>query len=293
MRKTLVFTTIWLGLATTACAHPIAGLKRGADLQPVTLEEIAREVPPGAVLVLGENHGVGLHRDQHLQVLQALRQAGHKVSVGLEFFPLAFQNQVDRWRGGLMTEADFLTAIGWSGTPFEFYRDQALFPNLGEGSRTLALNASRSLTSRVAKVGLEGLTPAEKAELPPGFQLGRASYRERFLAAMGGGHLPSPEVGDRYFAAQSIWDETMAWAATDFLSKGTGQTLVIVVGEFHVQYGGGLPDRLRARTTAPVFTLSQVDLKELSPEEALEAITPHAKYGPRADFVWAAESSQP
>lgn len=287
MRKTLVFTAVWLGFVTAACAHPIAGLHRGADLSPLTLEEIAREVPPGGILILGENHGVGLHRDQHLQVLQALRQAGHRVSVGLEFFPLASQTQVDQWRAGRLAEADFLRQIGWGSLSFDFYRGQALFPDLASGGKTLGLNASRDLTGRVAKVGLEGLTPEETAQLPPGFQLGRASYRERFLEYMGAGHLPSPEVGERYFAAQSIWDDTMAWAAADFLKRAPAQTLVIVVGEFHVQYGGGLPDRLRARTPAPVFTLSQVDLKDLSPEEAREAVAPSVKYGPRADFVWA------
>lgn len=221
-------------------------------------------------------------------LLQALREAGHRVSVGLEFFPASAQADVDAWRDGDLSETDFLERIAWGQPSFDFYRDQALFPRLGEDSRTLALNASRALTSRVAKVGIEGLNASERAHLPPGFTLGRESYRARFLALMP--HLPNPQAGERYFAAQSVWDDTMAFHGAEFLTKAPDQTLVVIVGDFHVQYGGGLPDRLRARTQVPVVTVSQVDLTGLSPSDAAEALAPDALYGVRADFVWGAES---
>lgn len=277
----------FLMLTQVACAHPIAGLKRGDDLTPLTVETLAAGIPKGSVVVLGENHGLATHRDQQVAVLQALRGAGHIVSVGLEFFPAEFQAQVDAWRGGAQTEAEFLKAIGWGNPSFDFYRLQASFPSLEEGAQTVALNASRNLTSRVAKVGLEGLTSGERALLPPGFQLGRDSYRARFAAQMP--HLPDPSALDRYFAAQSVWDEAMAWHATEFLRAHPGQTLVIVVGEFHARYGGGLPDRLRARGAPNVFVISQVNLHGLSPQEALDEIAPTAD-GPRGDAVWAEEA---
>lgn len=284
MVKKLTGTILFLLGTQVACAHPIAGLKKGGDLTPWTPDAMAAAIPKGAVVVLGENHGLAVHRDQHVVVLEALRRAGHKVSVGLEFFPAAFQGAVDAWRAGSLPEADFLTRIGWGSPSFDFYRQQASFPMPSEGSRTLALNAARELTSRVAKVGLTGLTPEELAQLPPNFQLGRDSYRKRFAAQMP--HLPDPSALDRYFAAQSIWDETMAWNATQFTKANPDQTLVIVVGEFHAQYGGGLPDRLLARGASSVFILSQVNIHDLSPEEAVDEIAPTSD-GPRGDAVWA------
>lgn len=278
----------FLAFSQAACAHSLAGLKRGSDLSTVSVAEIAREIPKGSILVLGENHGLKVHRDQHLEILKGLRAAGHQVSVGLEFFPAPFQTDVDQWRAGTLPEATFLQRIAWGQPSFDFYRDQAAFPLLQENGRTLALNAPRGLTSRVAKVGLDGLTAEERAQLPPNFSLGRDSYRERFLSMMP--HLPDG-AGDRYFAAQSIWDDTMAWVATNFIAQNPEQTLVIVVGEFHSQYGGGLPDRLRARGSAPVLTLSQVNLSGLSEAEGLIEIQPSAVNGPRADWVWAAEAN--
>jgi uncharacterized iron-regulated protein len=88
-----------------------------------------------------------------------------------------------------------------------------------------------------------------------------------------------------YFAAQSIWDDTMAWRAVEFLKLHPEQTLFIIVGEFHVQYGGGLPDRLRARGLKNVISLSLVNVDGMSADEEKVATEPTAD-GPRADFIW-------
>jgi uncharacterized iron-regulated protein len=219
--------------------------------------------------------------------MNQLRRQGLKVSVGLEFFTFTDQPFVDQYRQGSLAETDFLKAINWGSPSFDFYRDQAVFADLHEGAQTLALNAPRKVTGKVAKTGLESLDASEKALLPPQFQLGRDSYRRRFLSMMP--HLPDAAAGERYFAAQSIWDDTMAWRATDFIAQHPEQVLVIVVGEFHVQYGGGLPDRILARRPqTPVLTFSQINTTDLSPEEVQEEITPSSIDGPRAHFLWVA-----
>ncbi|MFN9065984.1 MAG: iron-regulated protein, partial [Bdellovibrionales bacterium] len=64
--------------------------------------------------------------------------------------------------------------------------------------------------------------------------------------------------------------------------------IVVLVGEFHKQYGGGLDDRLKARVLSSVMSISQVNTSGLNSEEIKEAIMPHPEYGPRADWIWAA-----
>ncbi|KYG63231.1 iron-regulated protein [Bdellovibrio bacteriovorus] len=251
------------------------------------MEQALSQVTPGSVVVVGENHGLKTHQNQQIAIMTALRAQGLKVSVGMEFFTFTDQVFVDQYRQGQLSETDFLSQIKWGNPSFEFYKDQVQFPLLSEGSQTWALNAPRSLTSKVAKMGLSSLTSEEQALLPPGFALGRESYRQRFLAMMP--HLPNPEAGERYFAAQSIWDDTMAWRAAEFITQHPEQVLVIVVGEFHVQYGGGLPDRIQARSPqTPVWTFSQVNTVDLSPEEIATEMSPSPQYGPRAHFLWLA-----
>lgn len=278
----------------SACAHAeISGILRGNTLQPVLLDEALLSVAPGSILVVGENHGLKEHQRQQMDILTALRARGLKVSVGMEFFTYTQQTLVDSYRGGALTEKDFLTAIQWGQPSFDFYRDQALFPNLSEGSLTVALNAPRSLTGKVAKNGLQALTPEDRALLPPSFSLGRDSYKQRFLAAMLP-HLPSAEAGERYFASQSIWDDTMAWRAVEFISAHPNQVLVIVVGEFHVQFGGGLPDRIAVRAPrVPILTFSQVNTAGLSQQEVETEIAPSPREGPRADFLWLTPAQSP
>lgn len=282
------FPLFLVGLLLSACAHAqIEGILDGTTLAPVSLTETVQAVTPGSIVVIGENHGFQVHQDQQLQIMSALRQKQLKVSVGMEFFTFTHQNFVDQYRQGTLEERDFLKAVGWGSPAFDFYRAQVLFPNPQEGARTWALNAPRQITSKVAKTGLESLDESEKNLLPPQLQLGRESYRKRFLSMMP--HLPDPASGDRYFAAQSIWDDTMAWRAVDFITQNPEQVLVIVVGDFHVQYGGGLPDRLRARAPGvPVWTFSQINTQGLTPEEVETETLPSPKEGPRASYLWLA-----
>lgn len=275
-------------LLVSACAHAeIEGIFRGGDLQEVSLVQSLEKVQPGSIVIIGENHGFQKHRDQQVQILEALRSLGLPVSVGLEFFTYTDQSKVNDYRAGLLSEADFLTAIAWGGISYDYYRSQALFPDLTQGSKTIALNAPRSLTGKVAKGGLDALTNEEKALLPPAFTVGRDSYKRRFLSMMP--HLPTPEAGERYFLSQSIWDDTMAWQAEQFLKTHPQQVLVIVVGDFHVQFGGGLPDRLRHRLPqTPILTFSQVNTTGMTLEELDLEIQPSPTEGPRADYLWLA-----
>ena len=251
------------------------------------ISQIASQVRPGEIIVMGENHGLKTAQQAQLELLQALRAQGLKVSVGMEFFYYPDQALVDDYRRGILPEVDFLQKIQWGQPAYDFYRPQALFPNVAEGEVTLALNAPRSLTGRISKVGIVGLTAEEKLLLPPNFELGRASYKERFLAMMP--HLPTPEAGQRYFEAQSTWDDTMAWRAAEFTATHPDHVLVIVVGDFHAAYGGGLPDRIQARTQQKPLVFSYVNSGGLSQEEVEEALNPSPVYGPRADYIWFAQ----
>lgn len=284
---------VLVAVLVSACAHAqTSGIYRGKDLQAQTLSESLSKVTPGSIVVVGENHGLSEHQRQQVEIMNQLRSQGHRVAVGMEFFTYTDQAHVDAYRAGGLAEADFLKAIAWGQPSYDFYRDQAVFPNLSEGAKTLALNAPRALTGKVAKLGLSALSAEEKALLPPGFSLGRDSYKKRFLEMMP--HLPNPEAGERYFAAQSIWDDTMAWRATDYIQAHPDQVLVIVVGEFHVRYGGGLPDRILARSPrTPVMTFAQVNTAGLSNSEIQDEMNPDTDYGVRADYLWLAPAQSP
>ncbi len=285
-------------LITTVTTAPSAqasvprdGLVNGSSLLPESIDDVVAQVGPGGVLVLGELHGNQAHHARQRQAIKALAASGRcTVSVGLEFLSWPNQDVVNEYFEGRLPEADFLKQVGWGSDPFDNYREQALFPQ-STGGRLLALNAPRSLTGAISKKGIEGLSPEELSLMPPAFQLGSADYRERFEFIMGG-HAPAT-VFERYFAAQSTWDDSMAWIAAEFLAKNPTHCLAIIVGDFHVQFGGGLPDRLQARGLQNVVTISQFDTDGFSETDIETELGPHPKYGPRGSAVWLSGTEAP
>ncbi len=260
-----------------------AQLYNGRSVLPAELTDLTSQVFPGSILILGENHGLAEHRDQHVRILNELRTEGLKVSVGLEFVNYTDQSYIDQYRAGGLTDEQFLGAIHWGQPSFDFYKPQLTFPRPELGEYSLGLNLSRVISSKISKQGLASLTDAEKAFLPPNFELGRDSYKERFRVAAGA-HCPNFE---NCFAAQSSWDDTMAWTAANFIQAHPDQVLVIVVGEFHAQFGGGLADRIRHRLpSAQIHILSQIWAAGLTPEEIQAELQPSLIEGPRADYIW-------
>lgn len=288
MNPILVFAVVVLGFLNVR-AQEIPVLNGSNPSQKVRVQEIAAHIRPGQIVLMGENHGVRSAQQAQLELLNALRRAGRKVSVGLEFFYYPDQPAVSAYREGQLAESEFLKTIQWTPPPYEFYRPQALFPRLEFGEQTLAINAPRTLTGKIAKQGLSSLTAEERSWMPPNFELGRESYRQRFLAQMP--HLPNPEVGDRYFAAQSTWDDTMAWKVSQFAEAHPDQVVVVTVGDFHVQYQDGLPARVLRRSGQKPLVFSFVNAAGLSPEELRAELDPASAYGVRADFIWLASEA--
>lgn len=290
MNAILVFAVFIMSFLSVG-AQEIPILDGAHPQNRLSLQSIVQGVRPGTIIVMGENHGLKSSQQGQVELMKALRAQGLKVSVGLEFFYFPDQPVVDDFCRGFLQETDFLQKIRWGKPSFDFYRDQALFPRYEFGEATLALNAPRSLTGKISKLGLGALTAEEAKMLPPEFQLGRASYKERFLAMMP--HLPDVESGERYFAAQSVWDDTMAWKAAEFIVQHPDQVLLIVVGDFHVSYGGGLPDRLEARTRQRPLIFSYLNTQGLTLAEVQKELEPSPVYGPRGDYIWLAQESLP
>lgn len=272
-------------------AHPHNSLILGGSRQQTTLPQVLSGVKKGSVVIVSELHGHIPHHENQRAVISELQSMAFKVSVGMEFFSFTQQSLLSAYlnsflSGSPMSDEDFLKAVGWGGDNFDNWKPQILY-TIWQGGWTIGLNSPRSLSSRVSRVGVEGLTSAEKKLLPPNFKLGNEKYRERFEAVMGGhgGRKIPKETFDRYFAAQSLWDDTMAWRAADYLHTNPDQVLVILVGDFHVAYGGGLPERLKARGVQDILTISQINTHGLSRQEQ-DFLIENPQWGSRADIIW-------
>lgn len=259
----------------------------------ISLEELATSAQGGDIFVFGETHATpdslsdpqseGHHRNQvrFLEMLRAHTSPRRAVSVGMEFLTYPHQPLVDQFRGGELSEDDFLRAVEWGLSPFEFYRRQVLFPG---GGRTVALNIPRAVSGQVSRGGPGSLDENQRKFLPPIWDRGGAEYFARFQDVMK--DHASPIQIENYFWAQSLWDDTMAWKALESQQAHPDEILVIIVGSFHVEFGQGLPSELKRQQTFPVKTLLQVEVPDWQPETLDAAVRADAVYGEAADYLW-------
>lgn len=260
----------------------------GQSLQPVQLMQATSNIMPGDVVFLGEYHNSINQHDYEMAVLRQLRGQGLRVSVGFEFFNYPNQGEVNSWRQGALPESQMLQrAFQGRADQFDFYREQAQWPRLNFGEMTVALNLPMNIAGAIREKGVEQLNAQERSFLPRDFQIGNDLYKERFTREMQNhGELPvnDPQVLRKYFEAQSAWDDVMAVNAKSFLDSHQDQVLVVIVGEFHSRYGGGLPDRLLARGyRGRVHRFGMVALMDGMPESVY---APSARYGIWADYLF-------
>lgn len=257
----------------------------------LSLEEFGTEISLGDTLVIGEIHGTNQDssRLHHANQVRLIRALGPGTTVGMEFFEYPLQPTVEAYLHHQINEVDFLAQISWGRSPFDQYKEQIWAPT-SWGSQTLALNIPRAIAKKVSLQGPTSLAPEDLDKLPPLWERGSETYWERFRETMKD-HFLNSEI-ENYFWTQSLWDDTMAWRASLFRAQSMDR-LVIIVGEFHVQFGDGLPARLKAHGLQNIKTLLQVKLNQWNEDELAQAIAPDPEYGQSADYIWAYQESTP
>lgn len=281
MVKNFLLWLLFLFLPLQAANAEFLGA-RGESL--TNAQEIANLLSAGDILIIGEVHGQAGAQYGQMQILQELQAQGKKFSVGFEFIAHTNQKHIDDFLDSKISKDEFLNLVGWGkGFSFDYYESQLLLPSQTHLGHSWAINAPREITSQVAKSGIGSLTIDQLSLLAPNLEKGNTLYFERFEKAAGA-HLPSREALENYFWAQSIWDETMAW---QILQRARpDEVFVVVVGEFHAQYGGGLPDRLIKRGAKKVWTISEIWSEGLNEQEITDEMAVHSRYGERANFFW-------
>ena len=282
-------------VSQTACAHIHVEPNQifTGDLQQETFDSLVAKAPPGTVVVFGETHDNAQHHQNQKQFVEAMAAIApeQKVFLAVEHFPYTQQNTLDGYLQKVIGEDVFLQAVGMKKEFYDFYRDLTLLPQKWPNVQTLAINIPRPLANKIGKLGLDSLSEDERALLPPNLTKGNDKYLERARDEIDHGHHLPPQTIENYLWVQSAWDDTMAWQIAKQMQKNPQAIVIVAVGNFHAAYGGGLPDRLKARGVKRVVTFSQVAVSGMSQQEAYDAIAPSSKYGQLADSILTTEGA--
>jgi uncharacterized iron-regulated protein len=226
--------------------------------------ELWERLASSRVICFGEQHDSPEHHYAQKRALEELatRSAalGRPLGVGFEMFQKPYQAALTGFVAGALPEDQFLLdseyAERW-GFDFALYRP--LLQTAREFSlQAVALNAPKELTRKIGRGGLAALDSSEAKQLPQ-LDLENADHKAYFEAAMGDHPMPSggPKLEDMY-AAQVVWDETMAETAASWLSKsGDTSTLIVFAGAGHC-HRAAIPARISRRLKLPVLSVSPV-----------------------------------
>jgi uncharacterized iron-regulated protein len=224
------------------------------------------------VVFIGEDHE---RYDQHLSQLEIIRRLhmeapGHW-TIGVEYFQRSFQPYLDAYIAGTLSEREFLSKTEYFerwGYDYRLYRP--IFRYAREQRIPLVgLNAERELTEEVEKVGLEGLSPADRSSLPQQIEQPDTNYRDRLHEAFEEHPGAASANFERFVQVQSVWDETMAQAVVAYLAAHPGKAMVVLAGSGHIAFGSGIPSRVKRRLPdVQVAILLPADKPQDDPEGA-------------------------
>ena len=249
--------------------------------QPQTHRDILQAIAAAQVVYLGETHDDPADHTAQLEIVQALAQ-GNEIAIALEMFQRPFQPVLDAYLAGTLTEAELIAQSEYDtrwGFPWEFYAPILRYAKANQ-IPLIALNTPAEVTRQVARTGLDSLTDADLQYIPPlaDIDITNQAYRDWIGAAFsahGSGHGLN---FDNFFAAQVLWDETIAEGIVEQLATDPNRQVIVLAGEGHIAYGYGIPSRVARRL--PTATQATVMLIP-----AAEAPEPNA-----ADFWWPTSS---
>lgn len=244
----------------------------------MTFEEVQARVTAAQAVLVGEQHDQLPHHRLQAEIIRTVGGIGKPMAVGLEMVTWPGQAALDRYGRGEIDEDGLFSALDWKeswGHDEDLYRD--IFTAGRQAEATfVALNAPRDLVRAVAKQGIDGLSEQDKARLPE-MDLTDEQHKQAIADVFQHHHPPTGAEGmfEKFYAAQVLWDESMAQYAVGALQQGA-ERVVVLAGVGHVGGYRGIPNRMKRRlpdlsmlTIVPV-TLDEDDDAQVVAQEGID-----------------------
>ena len=208
------------------------------------------------VIYLGENHDNYQHHAWQLDIVKQLQQDTNHVplAIALEMFQRPFQPILNRYLAEEIGEVEFRTQTEYDsrwGFDWEFYAPILRYAKQQQ-IPLIALNTPEEITSKVAKNGISSLNGSDFRYIPPleEIELNNREYKQNikeiYLQHVKDGRGNSKDL-DNFFAAQVLWDETMAEAIALYYQNNPKSQIVVLVGKAHVMNDYAIPNRVKRR----------------------------------------------
>ena len=245
--------------------------------EPVTVQTLLDDLAEVRIIYLGEIHTIARHHKLQADILNRLKERGPKLALGMEMFSVQQQPMLDGWLAGKQGINDLIRELGkehW--TNLKDY-EPVLTAARDLGIPVIGLNANDILVHKLAREGLDGLSPEEKDSLPKDLEQINP-LNDRLLRLRLRVHKAFEDKSiTNIVLAQALRDSTMALAVAEFLNspKGKDATMLVIAGSGHLNYGFGVPERVTRRLNVPFriilasesgeLVLSEEEMRQMAP----------------------------
>lgn len=237
----------------------------------LSVDALGQRVGDKRVVFVGETHDRYDHHATELEIIRRLYQADNRFVIGVEFLQQPFQSKVDDYIAGRIDETQFLRETEYFerwGYDYRMYAPILRFAR-EQHIPVRALNVPSALSTAVARVGVTGLSEDQRTYLPRQMEPADDAYKARLRKAFEAHGPTKPGEFDRFVEAQLVWDEGMAESASTYLMAHPGSRMVVIAGSGHLEFGSGIPQRLKRRTNASyAIVLNMGD--QVEPPEAAD-----------------------
>ena len=238
----------------------------------VTFDEMMKDLNRHQIIFVGEKHTNAAHHAIQLKIIQTAFKHNHDLVVGMEMFDRSYQEVLNLWTAGVLDEEAFLRKTHWYANwryDFSLYRDILRFIKQNK-IKLVALNIPFHIPGRIRVGGIDNLSISDKRYLPKEIDTANSAHRNFTRTVFDQHQFPDRIRFDDFYMAQCVWDEIMA----ESIARDLGSRKVIaLLGNGHIQYKYGVPDRTFRRTGASFQTVY------LAPAGAEVELT-------IGDFIW-------
>lgn len=238
--------------------------------EPVPMEALLEDLAAVRIVYVGEVHSIARHHLIETEILRLMDEKNLKPALGMEMFGEEQQPVLDKWQSGTSDFAHLMRDLGldqWTNLqdyePLIMSARERKIPIVG-------LNAPDALVRKIARNGIEGLSEEERRKLPDAFEEVNP-LNDRLLRLRLRVHRAFQDKSlDRIVLAQALRDGTMARAISRFLEseRGRERIMLAITGSGHVNYGFGIPERVRKRGNWPFRIILLAESGELVLSEA-------------------------
>jgi uncharacterized iron-regulated protein len=214
-----------------------------------TLSTLMENLAQERVVYVGETHTAYEDHLLQLEILKGMQAQQGNLAIGVEWFQWPFQEYLDAYLAGEITEAEMLDKTGYYDRwrfDYRLYRPVIAYAR-EQGIPIIALNAPAELTSAISSADNEALSGELHKMLPDSYDFSDADYRRR-LESFYSEHPDSGGSFEGFLQVQLTWDESMAQHVSEYLNSDPKNRMLVLAGSGHVEYRSGIPARVTRRT---------------------------------------------